>query len=121
MSTFRSADLLRLVQQHGKALTLIVKGSPTYDPSTGTVTGSETSYTVTGYFYNYNLSEMNGLDIQMGDRRLVLPIRDTSSGLLPEPESGDEVTGDGDKVSVVSVAKIMSGNSPVCYICQVRE
>ena len=121
MSTFRSGDLLRLIQQHGKTLTLIVKGSPTYDPSTGTVTGSDTPYTTLGYFYNYNLSEMSGLDIQMGDRRLVLPIRDTSSDLLPEPEAGDEVTGEGDKVTVVSVAKIMSGSSPVCYICQVRE
>jgi len=40
---------------------------------------------------------------------------------LPEPDVGDEISGDGDKVSIVSVQKLMSANTTLCYICQVRE
>lgn len=119
--TFRSQDLKRLVDEHGKSLTFVVKGDPTYDASAGTVTRSEASYTVKGYFYNYNIMDLNGVDIQLGDRRLVLNILDTSNSAIPEPEPGDEVSGEGDKVSIVRVAKIVSGTSAVCYICQVRE
>jgi hypothetical protein len=119
--TFRSQDLKYLIDEHGKPLTLTVKGSPTYDPDTGTVTGSETDYTVQVYFYNYNLSDIDGVNVQRGDRRAVLPLVDTLGSIIPEPESGDEISGEGDKVSIVSVAKIMSGMNPVCYMLQVRE
>jgi hypothetical protein len=54
--TFRSQDLKYLIDEHGKPLTLTVKGDQLMIPSTGTVTGSETDYTVQTYFYNYNLS-----------------------------------------------------------------
>jgi hypothetical protein len=43
---------------------------------TGNATGSETDYTVQTYFYNYNLSDVDGQNIQRGDRRAVLPLVD---------------------------------------------
>jgi hypothetical protein len=118
---FRSQDLKYLIDTHGKPLTYTVKGNPTYDPETGTVSGSDTDYTVQVYFYNYNLRDVDGTNIQSGDRRAVMPLVDTVGSSIPEPEPGDQLSGEGDKVSVVSVAKIMSGMSAVCYMCQVRE
>lgn len=118
---FRSQDLKYLVDEHGKSLTFTVKGDPTYNTSAGTVSRSETAYTVKGYFYNYTLSDFDGSDIQRGDRRLVINLVDTSGNAIPEPESGDEVSGEGDKVSIIRVSKIMSGSGAVCYMCQVRE
>jgi hypothetical protein len=50
-----------------------------------------------------------------------MPLVDTVGSPIPEPEPGDQLSGEGDKVSVISVAKIMSGMSAVCYVCQVRE
>jgi len=117
-----SADLRYLVNQFGQELTLGVKSFGSYDVSTGTVTGTtEATYTVKGYFYDYRLGEIDGTNILYGDRRLVLTLLDTSGNTIPEPEVNDEVSGQGDKVSIVRCSKIMSGESPVCYLCQVRE
>jgi hypothetical protein len=54
---FRSQDLKYLIDTHGKPLTYTVRENPTYDPETGTVSGSDTDYTVQVYFYN-SISEM---------------------------------------------------------------
>lgn len=119
---FRSQDLKFLIDEHGENLNLIVKTLGSYDTSTGGVTGgSEATYTVKTYFYNYNLTDVDGVNVVFGDRRAVLPLVDTSGNAIPEPEVGDEISGEGDKVSVVSVAKIFSAGEPVCYLLQVRE
>lgn len=119
---FRSVDLLNLLEDFGEDLTLRVKSFGTYNVSTGSVTGTtETTRTVRGYFFNYQLNEIDGDNIVRGDRRLVLPTVDTSNVAIPEPDINDEVSGQGDKVTIVSVDKIMSNFSPVCYVCQVRE
>lgn len=118
---FSSANLRYLIEEHGKPLTYSVKGEPTYDPDTGTVSGSDDDYVVQVYFYNYNLGDVDGMNILLGDRRAVMPLIDTTGNTIPEPEPGDQLSGEGDKVSIVSVAKIMSGPSAVCYVCQVRE
>jgi len=119
--SFRSADLLRLINEHGKNLTYTKKGSATYDPTTGDTTSTETTATVKGYFYNYSVGDITGSSIIVGDRRLVISTVDTSNTTLTAPSKGDEFSGEGDEVVVVSVERIMSGSNPVCYICQVRE
>ena len=120
--SFRSYDLLRMLDDFGRDLTLIYVSEGSYDPSTASLTGGSTSNaTVRGYFYNYRLDEVDGSSIVLGDRRLLLPATDTSGNTLTEPDIGDEVTGSGDKVSIVAVTKIFSGTGLVCYLCQVRE
>lgn len=119
--SFDAATLKALIDDHGKSLTYASKGSPTYDTSTGTVTSSDTSYTVTGYFYNYNLGDFNGDSVVLGDRRVVIPTVDTSNSSITSPKSGDTFSGQGDKVTVVGVQTILSGDNTMCYICQVRE
>lgn len=119
--TFRTVDLLRLIQTHGKALTFVSKGAATYNPTTGSTTASTASQTVKGYFYNYRAEDITGTNIVIGDRRLVVSVTDTSGTALTAPKKGDTFAGEGDTVSVVSVERIMSGANPVCYICQVRE
>lgn len=122
MAGFRSQDLKFLVDRHGQALSLIQKSSGTYDPSTGGVTGSSsTTYTVKCYFFNYNLGDVDGVNIVAGDRRAVINLTTTAGASIPTPEVGDEITGDGDKVSIVSITKLISGSTPICYIAQVRE
>ena len=119
--TFRTTDLLNMIREHGKNLTYTKKGSATYDPTTGDTTSSSTTATVKGYFYNYRVEDITGSNILLGDRRLVIPTTDTSSVTITAPSKGDTFTGEGDVVVVVSVQRIMSGDNPVCYICQVRE
>ena len=119
--SFSSADLLRLINEHGKNLTFTTKGSMAYNPVTGGTTGTDTTKTVRGYFYNYSASDITGSSIVIGDRRLVISTVDTSGATLTAPKKGDTFAGEGDTMVVVSVERIMSGNNPVCYICQTRE
>jgi hypothetical protein len=119
--SFRSADLLRLINEHGKNLTYTSKSAATYNPVTGSTTGTNTTKTVKGYFYNYSASDITGTSIVIGDRRLVISTVDTSGAAIPAPKKGDTFAGEGDTMVVVSVERIMSGDNPVCYICQTRE
>jgi len=121
VTMFRSQDLKNLVDNYGQSLTFTVKGAPTYDPTTGQVSSSDTDYTVMVYIHNYSLNEVNGDNIVLGDRRALFPTVDTSGNVIPEPEPGDEISGEGDTVRIVSVTTIMSGTSTICYQCQVRE
>jgi len=120
--TFRSADITYLINDHGKDLTYSHVGSVgSYVPGVGVSGGSTTSYTVRVYTYNYRLQEVDGDSILRGDRRVAMPITDTSGNVIPEPEPGDTLSGEGDEVTVISVSQIMSGEEAVCYILQVRE
>jgi len=122
MSSLMANSLLTLINRFGRVTTLQKNSYAAYDPATGSVgTNTSTNYTVKAYFAEYNLSELNNDSIVMGDRKVAFPSVDTSGVTLPEPDTDDIVVGTGDKVKVVSVAKIYSGDTLTCYICQVRE
>jgi hypothetical protein len=62
--SFRSYDLIRLVKEHGQVLTLRKASAGTYDPATGTITGStNTDTTFKGYPYNYVLDQIDGTSL----------------------------------------------------------
>lgn len=113
-----------LLSRHGKDMTLTKKGldAYTYNPATGGISGgSSTDYTVTMHFSNYNLQDIDGSQVIVGDRRVLIPTEDTSGNTLPIIEIGDEISGEGDTVSIVAVQTLISGFNTICYICQVRE
>jgi len=109
--TFRAIDLKYLVDDHGKDCSLIAKSLGTYDPTTGGLSGgSSTTSTVRVYFSNYNLEDIDGSQVLLGDRMALMTPQDTS-GVSISPEVGDEISGEGDKVSIVAVQKIMSATT----------
>lgn len=122
MPTLTANRLLTIVNRYGMAATLTKPTYGTYDPATGALgAGTSVNYTVKAYFADYNLSELGNDSIVMGDRKVVFPNVDTSGTTLPEPDEEDLISGVGDSVKIVSVRKLYSGSSLVCYICQVRE
>lgn len=122
MSALMSNRLLTLVNKFGSDVTLTKNSYAAYNPATGsTGTNTTTNYTVKAYFAEYNLSEMGNDNLVMGDRKVLIPYLDTSGVVVPEPDADDIIVGRGDTVKIVSVSKIYSGNSLVCYTCQVRE
>jgi hypothetical protein len=116
---FRSHDLLKLVKDYGEELTLRKQtNAGTYDPATGSLTGSSTTdYVTKGYFFNFSVGLPFGDEVRRGYRRCVLP----ALGLTVEPDDEDLILGQGDAVSIVNVQTIFSGGNAVCYICEVRE
>jgi len=122
MSTLTSMAMQTLVDQFGREVTLRKPNYGSYDPSTGTVASTtNTDYTVKAYMAEYSLSEVNNDSIFMGDRKALLPARDTSNTTIPEPDAEDQIIGFGDTVKVVSVQSIYHADTLACYICQVRE
>lgn len=117
--SFRAIDLFNLVNDFGETLTLRkTTTSGTYDTSTGRVTGSATTdYVAKGYFFNNDIGLMLNSKTSNGDRYCVF----SSVDLPVEPDTDDQVVGNGDTVNIVRVSTIFSGGSSVCYICEVRE
>jgi hypothetical protein len=118
--SFRSYDLLNLVNRFGEPLTLKkVTTSGTYNPANGTITGSATTdYPFTGYFYNYDNGIAGNIDeIRRGTRKCLI----SASSLAVIPDDEDQITGNGDTVNILSVVTIFSGGVALCYICDVRE
>jgi hypothetical protein len=122
MQTLTANRMLTMVSRYGTSVTLTKPTYGAYDPATGTIgAGTSTNYTVKCYFADYNLTELANDSVVMGDRKALFPSVDTSGVVLPEPDEEDTITGQGDAVKIVGVRKIYSGDSLVCYICQVRE
>lgn len=111
-------EALALVGAFGYPLTFRRATGGTYDAATGTVTGASNSdESVTGLFIAYKNTEVDGSNIQRGDRKALLP----ASGLVKVPQINDQLLGEGDTVSVVSVQEINANGVPIVYVCQVRE
>lgn len=118
---FHPVEFRRLLDEHGQTVTLRYVSEGTYDPSSGSLTGGSTSdSTVKAYFYNYMLDEIDGQNIQSGDRKVALHTLDTSGNTISEPSLDDLLIGQGDTVTIVGVQKIYS-DVLICYILQVRE
>jgi hypothetical protein len=115
--SFRSYDLLKLVQNFGETLTLRkLTTSGTYNPANGSVSGSATTdYDFTGYFYSYDT--LTNDQILKGSRKCIIP----ALGFAVEPDEEDLIVGNGDTATIVSVTTIFSNGVAVCYLCHVEE
>lgn len=110
-----------LLKRHGRNLTLEKKGTPIYNPSTGTATNNSQNYTIRGYFYDSrNLAEY-ATQIEEGNRRVILYPTDTAGLAYPKPEIDDRIVGQRDEVSIWRVEEIMSNEKVLFYICRVKE
>jgi hypothetical protein len=114
--SFRSFDLYNLLRDFGETVTLRkMTTAGSYNPVTGSVSGSATTdYSVTGYFYNYEL--MNVDQVRRGMRKCLISALDNV-----EPYDQDIILGNGDAVTITSVTTIFSAGTAICYICNVEE
>lgn len=116
--SFRAYDLLNIVKDFGKTLTLRKHTVGTYDADTGTMTNaSTTDYSVSGYFFNYDLGILGEDDIRRGRRQCVI----AALGLSVSPDSDDQLIGTDDTVNITQVRTFYSGSTALCYIVEVEE
>lgn len=116
-----SKDMYNLVNQFGQAVTFRKVATGTYNPSTGAAGNTTTDYAVKSFMAQFTLTELTLDTVVRGDRKALLSAYDTSGVPIPAPDEGDLLVGAGDTVRVVATQTIYSGDSVVCYICQVRE
>jgi hypothetical protein len=116
--SFRPEDILYLVADFGKTLTLSRTTGATYNPATGsTGGGTQESFTFTGYLYNNATRSFEDTSITRGNRMCVLPYPDA---VFP-PAEGDTISGDGDSLNIEAINMVMSGDNPVCYMLELSE
>lgn len=116
-----SKDMYALVGEFGQPVTFRKVSTGTYDPDTGSVGSTSTNYSVKSYMAQFTLTELSLDTVVRGDRKALLSAYDTSGVAIPAPDESDLLVGAGDTVRVVATQTIYSGDSVVCYICQVRE
>jgi len=115
---FRAYDLLKLVEEHGEILTLRKKSHGAYDPTTSTVSSTtNTDYSMTAYFYNYELGVSDLGNVARGMRKCLI----SALGLAVSPDTEDLILGNGDQVHITNVLTMYSAGQAICYICDVRE
>jgi len=121
LMAFDPYTLRQLIKEHGISLTLRKRAASAYNSDTGTVTQTNTDYTVRGYFYDYTSDMIDGESILRGDRRVVLDCVLVNGSVTPEPDATDQIIGLGDTVNIVRVMEIKSSTNTMCYLLQVRE
>lgn len=118
---FDREPLLNMLEDFGENLTLTLVGDLTYNPASGSPASTDSTSTVRGYFYNYDVGDVAGASILFGDRKLVLSPVDTLGNIIDKPQKGDKVSGQDDTVVIVNTREITSGGVAICYICDVKE
>ena len=117
--SFRSYDLLKLVNDHGQLLTLRkISTVGAYNPATGTTAGAATTdYTFTGYFYNNQSGLISAEDIRRGKRKCLI----SALSISIAPDEEDIIIGNEDNVAITHVMTIYNAGNAVCYICETAE
>lgn len=118
---FDTHPLRHVIREHGVVLTLRKRASSAYNNDTGTVTQTNTDYSVKGYFYDFTPDAIDSNSILRGDRRVVIDAKLVNGQNTPEPDATDQIIGLGDTVDIVTVMEIKSGSNTMCYLLQVRE
>jgi len=121
LMAFDPYTLRQMIKEHGISLTLRKRASSAYNSDTGSVTQTNTDYTVRGYFYDYTSDMVDGQSILRGDRRVVLDCILVNGSTTPEPDATDQIIGLSDTVNIVKVMEIKSSSNTMCYLLQVRE
>jgi len=103
-----------LLEDYGLNLALTRVVGATYNPATGlTSAGTSTTFTVRGVFINYEAANIDGTLIRMGDRRLLVAPR----GSTTEPAIGDVVDG----MKLVDVRTYAPNGVAIAWACQARK
>lgn len=114
---FDNATLRMMLKEHGTTITLRKVARSAYNPDSGTMTPTNTDYSVKAYFYNFIPNQITGDNVQFDTRRVVVDPILTNGSATPKPEVSDVILGIGeDAVNVVRVSKIMSGSKVMCYL-----
>ncbi|HEX5539901.1 MAG TPA: hypothetical protein VFX01_08960 [Methylophilaceae bacterium] len=116
----------RLIADKGQSVTITKITAGTYNPDTGTVENTETTYTGNGVLLDYNLQDKGvtnegGALIQMGDKKLLLSPIDTSGTSLPAFEPNDTVLVDGNTWTVVNAKVLSPAGTIVLQELQIRK
>lgn len=107
------ATATTLIQKFGKQLTFTRTTDGAYDPNTGTVSQSDSSFQKYCCVFDYNDSEIDGSNILIGDRRLLAEQH--------EYQVDDMVSIDSENYRVITVQQNKPSSKLLTMTLQVRK
>lgn len=111
-----AATASELLAEFGAMVTLTRITPGVYDPATGTVPNSETSYTAKGVKLDYEQRFIDGSNILQGDQRIYL------DPLIAEtPKTGDKLTIGAEVFSVIASRPLAPAGIVVLHDVQIRK
>lgn len=105
----------QLIDEEGRSMTLRRNTVGAYDPATSSANVTYVDTVVKGLFINYNSKEVDGTQVQSGDRKVILKGKNTNP-----PGLGDQIIDGSNKGAIVNVRTVEEKGSAVIYTCQVR-
>lgn len=121
--TFPTTGIATLLARHGRLIRINYNNvNSQYDPATGKVVkDSIPPAVVKGYFYESKKEPQYETQVSVGSRRVVFRPVDTNGMTIRRPSEGDTIEGQRDKVDVLRVEEVVSGDKTLVYICWVKE
>ncbi|WP_420403315.1 hypothetical protein [Nisaea sp.] len=112
-----SGTAARLIARYGAPMRLGKTGAATYDPDTGTVSGSPSELEAPGIVESIDAAFVGGL-VQSGDLLVTL----SGAGLgAARPAPGDRLRIDGRWHDVIDVTTVSAGAAPLLFRLLVRR
>lgn len=112
----------QMVKDKGRAATLTLKNTGTYDVATSTyTTGVPTVYDVKVYTSEFKADEINGDSIVYGDQKTLIPNVDINNVLLGDIKLDDTLLINGITSRISSIQVIYEGGAIAAYICGARR
>jgi hypothetical protein len=125
MTSIDRQTINNLIRDRGQEVTFRrpVSSTGTYDPSSSSVIGgSNDDETVKVVFTNYREREVDGTNVERGDRKVLMSNFRLNGKVLGKlPDSGDQFIGSNSTVNVISAQSLIDGGVIIGFICQVRE
>ena len=111
-----AADATEAIREFGQAVAITHYTAGVYDPATGSVSNTETLQNGTAVELDYNVSEIDGVLIQRGDKKLLVSV----SGIVAI-EPNDTCSLGAALYIVKNVKPLSPGGIVLLYEVQVRK
>ncbi len=112
----------KAIEKNGVQMVVRVIDQREYNPVTDKHPEIVDDYSVKILIEDYTARDIDGSLIQVGDRKLLVPVLDSTAATLPRLDEEDKVEiRYGDKVwNPIRIAPLMPAGIPVLYTIQVR-
>lgn len=102
-----------LLSKYGQVITVTRYAKSAFDPATGEVTTTTSTYNINAYTSQYTNKEIDNILVQQGDIRLIVYS-------IAAPLIDDVASIDSKDYRILDVQKVKVSSSIIMYKCQVR-
>jgi hypothetical protein len=105
----------RLINKDGLDIVLVYVTLGSYNPSTNSITNTESTVNSKGVRFNYNTKDIDGETIKKDDIKLI------TATLQQKPKRTDFVEINNERFSIINIKDISPGSTNVYYELQIRK